>query len=214
VTADYTYADAFDGGSSLAFTGTLPVGQSIEYSLFLAGMPVQSGLLTQFVYKARNANSLLPYVKIVYSTGQPAVIEPTPGTGWVHVGQQLTPPPGTVVREIRVGFFNHTARPATIDILLGQLAVLGAGSVPPLPTINVTAVDNLLSWDIPKGMSTVWYYNVFGVTPNGPAFVGRTFFNGYDLNVPLFQVPNVLGARYIIQPVNTRGQYTPVLSEE
>jgi hypothetical protein len=214
VTADYTYDDAYDGGSSLAFTGTLPVGQSVEYSLFLAGMQVQSPIVAQFTYKARNANSLLPYLRIIYAGGSPAVVEPTSGTGWVRVGQQLTPPPGTIIREIRAGFFNNTPSPAVIDVLLGELALLASGVVPPPSLINVKAVDNLLTWEPPSGFFTAWYYNVFAVTASGPTFVGRTFVPGYDLTVPLFAVQGVIDDKYIIQPVNSRGQASPLSSEE
>ncbi len=214
VTADYTYDDAFDGGSSLRFSGTLTAGQSVEYSLFLTGMQVQSALLAQFTYKARNANSLLPYVKIIYSGGSPSTVVATPGTDWVRVSQSLTPPPGSVIREIRVGFFNNRPTPAAIDVLLGELALLGAGSIPPFPLINVTVADNLLTWQPPTGLGSVWYYNVYAVTASGPAFVGRTLATGYDLTVPLFQVPGVIGGKYIVQPVNTRGQASSLPGEE
>jgi endo-beta-N-acetylglucosaminidase D len=210
IVADYTYDDAYDGGSGLAFKGVLAAGNTVEYQLYLTQIALTNAAQAVFRYK-RGASALLPYLRIVYSNNTSEVVSAGAVPDWQRVTQTLSPPPNGVIVELRVGFRNSSPNAAPVDIVMGELGVLWAGGVPPANIIDVTATpDKLLIWQQPGGLFTPGYYNVYAPTASGPAFMGRTILTSYDLTAPLFPIEGINGNVYKIQPVSSTGQASPI----
>lgn len=209
VSADYTYDDAFDGGSALAFKGMLSAGKTVEYPLYLTSLTLITQANVVFRYKRASA-SLLPYLRILYADNTSEVVSATVVPDWQRVAQRLSGPVNSVITGIRVGFTNGSPSAAPVNVLMGELGILWAGISPPAGIIKVTPdTDNVLRWQQPTTQVT-WYYNVYAPTGNGLAFIGRTIIPSYDLTAPLFTVSGINGNVYLIQPVNSVGDAPPL----
>ena len=122
MTADYTYADAYDGGSALAFSGTVPPRSSITYGLDPTNIPLQGQtfITTRFLLKDRN--SLLPAVRFVLDDGTIVPVPVTRGSGWIIATQRILPNPRIIV-AIDVAFENSGTAAAPVNVVLGELIV-------------------------------------------------------------------------------------------
>ena len=204
VQAQITYEDAYDGGSALAFRGTLQPNEEVEFELFLTQFTVSSGAMIRLVYKL-GPNSLLPYVKATFDDGTTYRTAGGTGGGWVRaVGH---PSVEKTVMSLSVGFSNTSGADATVDVAVGELTVTAA-NFPPPDLITPTQNGDMLTWSPPSGWEPIWYYNVFRSAGGTTAFVGRAFLGQYDLLAALFRQPS--GGTYVVQPVTTSGNASDV----
>jgi endo-beta-N-acetylglucosaminidase D len=213
VSADYSYTEAYDGGSSLAFQGPLAPEKWVEYALYLTDIGLQETTSATFTYMLRDGRSVLPYLRLIFSDGTSATVQGDRKSGWVTASSDLGRPSLKLV-SIHLGFLNTALAQATVDAVVGELRVIQPPSYPPAPPNTLIPQGNgdLLTWSAPDWYTAEWwYYNVFCWSANGLSFVGRTFVTGYDLSAPLFPPPT--GAQFRIQPVTTLGYASPLPSE-
>ena len=124
LTAGYAYDDAYDGGSALAFKGSVAPGQTVEYALYLTQMRIRGAPSVHFRYKLRDASSVLPSVRLEYDNGQSGTLAGAArGTGWLWALRNFPVATADIIRIV-VGFANGSAAPAAVDVVMGELGVL------------------------------------------------------------------------------------------
>lgn len=199
VGADYSYAEAYDGGSSLTFSGPLAPGQRVEYLLYTSDISLQEATRATFTYKLLDTRSLAPYLKLMFSDETWATVWDTGRDGWVPASTIIGARSGSIV-SVCVGFVNDTQSPAIVKALVGEVRVIASPSTLPPSLITPDRTGDLLSWTPPA--DEVWYYNVVCQTSTGLTLVGRTVVPGYDLSAALFPADGT----YAVQPVTTSGE--------
>jgi endo-beta-N-acetylglucosaminidase D len=202
VDASISYEDAYDGGSALAFRGTLPGKQQVEFPLFLTQTQLEQNTQVRVTYKI-GQNSLAPYLKLTFSDGSSYTVSGEKGTGWVRTMGK----PGTAKQMVRMslGFSNSGGTDATVHALIGEIAVYTPIIMPPPALISLVRSGDMLTWTAPD-FWPIWYYNVVCKKGASLALVGRAFLPQYDLSAALF--PKITGDTYIVQPVTTSGNHS------
>lgn len=207
VLADFSYTMAYDGGSALSFQGVLNPGERVEYALYLVQARLGQNTRVAFSYNIGQGR-VLPYVKLEFVDGASVSIPGIAGLGWSKIEQNLGPAVANkVLIRITLGWVNETDIADSFSAALGELRLAPPPSFPPPGLQTPKLTGNLLTWAEPPS-TPIWYYNVFHASETALSLAGRAFTTAYDLSAALFPTPS--GGSYLVQPVTTAGDYTPL----
>lgn len=163
--------DAYYGGSSLRFTGTLDgVNTALLYQ---TNLPVSASTQLRVVYKAGIANDSAMQVGLTFADAPSNPVYLPLGTAagttsWTTATLNLSPYAGKTIAALSLRFVNSGTQ-AGYSMRVGRIAIVnGAATVPAAPTDVVLAQQNSvdpntvsvrLKWT--PSTSSVYYYNVY-----------------------------------------------------
>lgn len=184
--------DAYYGGSSLRFTGTLDSINTVL--LYQTNLPVTSATQLRVVCTAGAANDSAMQVGLTFADAPATPVYLPLGTAvsntvWTTATLNLSAYAGKTIAALSLRFVNAGAQ-TNYSMRVGRLAVFDGPPVVPAPPSNVllaqrnsvdaTTVSLRLTWT--PSVSPVYYYNVYvrysdnttawlGATPNTACFV-------------------------------------------
>ncbi|TWB56508.1 glycosyl hydrolase family 85 [Nitrospirillum viridazoti] len=128
---DYAYDTAFDGGSSLAITGSLGPANATRVWLYKTALAVDGvpGCVAQLVLKGQGGGALRLGLVFVDAPAKPAWLpldgahrQALPG-GWSRLTLPLAPYRGRTIAAVLLGAASAAAAPLPVDIRIGELYV-------------------------------------------------------------------------------------------
>lgn len=184
--------DAYYGGSSLRFTGTLDgVNTALLYQ---TNLPVAANTQMRIIYKAGVANDSAMQVGLTFADAPSSPVYLPLGTAastasWTAATLNLAPYSGRTIAALSLRFVNSGAQ-AGYSMRVGRIAIFnGSATVPAAPTNVVLAQQNTVDLNTVSlrvtwtpSPSSVYYYNVYvryadnttawvAATPNTACFV-------------------------------------------
>ena len=184
--------DAYYGGSSLRFTGTLDGVNTAP--LYQTNLPVSASTRLRLIYKPGVANDSALQVGLTFADAPASPVYLPLGTAasttsWSTATLDLSAYAGRTIAALSLRFVNDGSQ-AGYSLRVGRIAIFnGAATVPAAPTNVVLEQQNTvdpntlslrLKWTAPT--SSVYYYNVYvrnadnttawvAATPNTACFV-------------------------------------------
>lgn len=218
VAAEYTFDDAYNGGSSLALQGQLPASGSAQFLLYRTAIAAAQLTRVELTVKSESAAPLPSlFVTIELDDGTslkvPLGAAVEQANGWVTLAADLGP--GVVptdwanrtVQGIGVALQDGTGQGTSIDLRLGELRLLdpSPGQQPSLQTFTPTANLNWSNTFNPKSS-----YRVYGYVGDTPYLLGVTRSEDYAPSGAILnrQLNGFTG--YVVQEVTDRGDSTPL----
>jgi hypothetical protein len=169
-------------------------------------LPANTGFLLRYAADSR----VRPHVVIsVDGVHAPVDLRTRPTgrhRGWVRARASLPHRlEHATLTRVGVGFRRGGARPATVDVNLGELRVVDRGKLTDPEEIQPNRRGGDLSWKAAPGPTL--YYNVWARDSRRRClqFLGRTQIKRYDLAKPLFGAAPA-ARRFEVEPVSAEGR--------
>jgi endo-beta-N-acetylglucosaminidase D len=207
-TAELEYTDAYNGGSSLVITAPrLARRASAGFNLFSTAIAASAVSRITMTVKAENGTKL-PRVLATLDVGQ-GVSAALAGTvtsrqnRWVTLSYRIPSGlAGTTIQGVGLAAAGNTARPARLDLAVGQMRVLAAGSAP-APALIPEAPASLLNWASDYNPSSS--YRIYGVIGRKYYLVGVTRGSSYATQGIIMNRTVNGYTSYLIQEVTASG---------
>ena len=186
MSCEFTWDDAYQGGSSIKFKGSLKANDVNEIRLYKTKISLENGDKFQIVYKLKAAGSSNVKVGLAFAEDNNAFTYIQVGeasVGWNQKELDLSSYAGKTLSMISLRFESTTAV-SGYEMYLGKLAVLGGSALTCGKVTNIKidaklgqVIGNLgLSWD--RATGDVHHYNIYGSNE----LIGQTMSNAYYIS--------------------------------
>ena len=195
LTGNIDYDDAYYGGNSIKFTGSLEAGKKSEITLYSSELTLEGGLTCTTTAKASNGNANLNLVLgLSDGTKQVVAADKTVSGEWTTVSYDLSGLAGKTVSSIGYELSSPEAA-ADVKVNLGNLTIANVNSVSKETTVKDVVIEDSqydademcggirMSW---TGDDNADYYEVYRVNADGTKmFYGITnvpniFLNAFE----------------------------------
>ena len=150
LTGGYDFSDAYNGGSSVKFSGSLDAGKPNEIMLYSTYVAVEAGMTLGLTYKHNGAA-----VKLVayygdettesYEACEKVAYEMAGGTGWVSETVDISDRAGKMLYALGIRIESE-ADMENCQVNLGRMSILNGEYTAPAAPEGVT-LDEILYWD-------------------------------------------------------------------
>lgn len=173
------YNDAFEGGNSLILSGDVSTNMPIEWTLYSADMPIESGQFIELAVKTQDSAMPIELVLTLNDgSKQTIVANQTSVNGWNILNYDLKEFEGKNIRKIGV---KMTPSQSTLKINLGQLRIDTTSETIPTNVSGVQIDSVNIKESLYAGIRMHWegdsnavLYDIYAVTANGRKWIGAT----------------------------------------
>ncbi|AST95176.1 endo-beta-N-acetylglucosaminidase [Shouchella clausii] len=174
--AAFSWEEAFEGGSSLQWHGSLAEGEQAQIELYQTELPISEGTSLTWTYKSEHGNDL----KVGFRLDDEKEFRYVEGeqresiNGWTQSTFPLDAFAGQTITGL--AFAAEGNETGLAEFYIGQLAVVADSEKPAAPNVKVHQYD-----PDPSGIQLVWekqsdvhHYRIYKETKHGKELIGTS----------------------------------------